>query len=77
LIEPHQCGGGTRFHASDPMPGNQYFLLPPQADPKDGRKRNAFGYLLGFGEAAKAYYKKKDKQAAKGKAKKQKKRKAK
>ena len=64
------------------MPGNQYFLLPPQPDPNDRRPRNAFGYLLGFGKAAAAYYQKRDRQAAKAKArakgkKKRKKRKAK
>ena len=60
------------------MTGNQYFLLPPQPDPKDRRPRNAFGYLIGFGKAASAYYRKKDRQAAKAKAKKnRKKRKAK
>lgn len=51
------------------MLGNQYFILPPQPDPSDRRPRNAFGYLLGFGKAAKAYYRKRDKQAAKAKAK--------
>jgi hypothetical protein len=51
------------------MSGNQYFLLPPQPDPKDRRKRNAFGYLIGFGKAASAYYLKRDRQAAKAKAK--------
>lgn len=51
------------------MPGNQYFLLPPQPDPNDRRKRNAFGYLIGFGKAAKAYYAKRDRQAAKAKSK--------
>ncbi len=52
------------------MIGNQYFLLPPQPDdPKDRRPRNGFGYLIGFGRAAKAYYAKRDKQAAKKKAK--------
>ena len=59
------------------MLGNQYFLLPPQPDPNDRRPRNAFGYLIGFGKAASAYYKKRAKQAAKAKAKmKRKKRKA-
>jgi hypothetical protein len=51
------------------MPGNQYFLLPPQPDPNDRRPRNAFGYLLGFGKAAAAFYAKRDKQIAKAKAK--------
>jgi hypothetical protein len=51
------------------MHGNQYFLLPPQPDPNDRRPRNAFGFLLGFGEAAKAYYAKRDKQAARAKTK--------
>ena len=59
------------------MNGNQYFLLPPQPDPKDRRPRNAFGFLLSFGKAAKAYYAKRDKLAAKKKAKGKKKRKAK
>lgn len=60
------------------MTGNQYFILPPQPDPNDRRPRNAFGYLIGFGKAAKAFYAKRDKQAAKAKAKKKpKKRKAK
>ena len=58
------------------MHGNQYFLLPPP-DPKDRRPRNAFGYLIGFGKAAKAYYAKRDKQDAKKKAKGKKKRKSK
>lgn len=58
------------------MHGNQYFLLPPQPDPKDRRPRNAFGYLIGFGKAAKAYYAKRDKQAAKKRVKGKKKRKA-
>ena len=57
------------------MLGNQYFLLPPQPDPKDRRPRNAFGFLIGFGKAAKAYYEKRDKLTARAKAKKQKKRK--
>lgn len=52
------------------MHGNQYFLLPLQPKPSDKRPRNAFGYLIGFGKAAKAYYEKRDKQAAKKKAKK-------
>ena len=52
------------------MPGNQYFILPPQPDPKDRRKRNAFGYLIGFGKAASASYRKKDRLAAKANAKK-------
>lgn len=52
------------------MHGNEYFLLTPQTDPNDKRPRNAFGYLIGFGKAAKAYYEKRDKQAAKKKAKK-------
>ena len=47
---------------------NQYFLLPAQPDPKDRRPRNAFGFLIGFGKAASAYYKKRDKQIAKAKA---------
>jgi len=47
------------------MHGNQYFLLPPQPEPNDKRPRNAFGYLIGFGKAAKAYYAKRDKEAAK------------
>ena len=51
------------------MHGNQYFLLPPQPEPNDKRPRNAFGYLLGFGKAAKAYYAKRDKEAAKKKSK--------
>lgn len=50
------------------MHGNQYFLLPPQPEPNDKRPRNAFGFLIGFGKAAKAYYAKRDKQAAKKKA---------
>ena len=57
------------------MLGNQYFLLPPQPDPKDRRPRNAFGFLIGFGKAASACYKKRDKLTARAKAKKQKKRK--
>ncbi len=47
------------------MHGNQYFLLPPQPKPNDKRLRNTFGYLIGFGKAAKAYYAKRDKEAAK------------
>ena len=47
------------------MHGIQYFLLPPQPEPDDKRPRNAFGYLIGFGRAAKAYYAKRDKEAAK------------
>lgn len=54
------------------MHGNQYFILPPQPDPKDRRPRNAFGYLIGFGKAAKAYYRKLDKKTGKAKAKKRK-----
>lgn len=50
------------------MPGHQYFLLPPQPDPNDQRPRNAFGFLLGFGKAASAYYRKRDRKAAKAKA---------
>jgi len=38
------------------MNGNQFFLLPPQPKSNDKRPRNAFGFLLGFGKAAKAYY---------------------
>ena len=41
--------------------GNQHFLLPPQPKPSDKRPRNGFGFLLGFGKAAKAYYEKCDK----------------
>ena len=52
------------------MLGNQYFLLPPQPDPNDRRPRNAFGFLLGFGKAASAYYRKRDWQAAREMAKK-------
>ena len=55
------------------MQGNQYFLLPTQPDPKDHRPRNAFGYLIGFGQAAKAYRVRQDKAAAKAKAKKKRK----
>ena len=51
------------------MQGNQYFLLPPQPEPNDKRPRNAFGYLIGFGKAAKAYYAKRNKEAAKKNAK--------
>ena len=47
------------------MLGNQYFLLPAQPDPDDRRPRNAFGFLVGFGKAASAYYKKRDKEIAK------------
>ena len=47
------------------MLANQYFLLPPQPDPKDRRPRNAFGFLVGFGKAARAYYAKRDKTAKK------------
>jgi hypothetical protein len=54
------------------MKGNQYFLLPPQPDPKDRRPRNAFGFLIGFGKAAKAYHEKQDKRNAKAKNKKRK-----
>ena len=50
------------------MLGNQYFLLPPQPDPKDRRPRNAFGFLIGFGKAVTAYYKKRDKKVARAKA---------
>jgi len=59
------------------MHGDQYFLLTPQPDPNDKRPRNAFGYLIGFGKAAKAYYAKLDKEAAKNKAKGKKNRKSK
>ena len=52
------------------MLGNQYFLLPAQPDPNDRRPRNAFGFLIGFGKAVSAYYKKRDRQAAKAKTKK-------
>ena len=52
------------------MPGNQYFILPAQPDPSDRRPRNAFGFLLGFGKAASAYYRKRDRLAAKAKTKK-------
>ncbi len=51
------------------MNGNQFFLLPPQPKSNDKRPRNAFGFLLGFGKAAKAYYAKLNKEAAKKKAK--------
>jgi hypothetical protein len=53
------------------MHGNQYFLLPPQPNRNDRRPRNAFGFLIGFGKAAKAYHAERD-QAAKKKAKKKK-----
>jgi len=43
------------------MIGNQHFLLPPQPKPNDKRPRDAFGYLLGFGKAMKAYHEKQDK----------------
>jgi hypothetical protein len=43
--------------------------LPPQPDSKDRRPRNAFGFLIGFGKAAKAYYEKQDKAKAKKKRK--------
>lgn len=59
------------------MLGNQYFLLPPQPDPNDRRPRNAFGFLLGFGKAAAAFYAKRDRQIAKAKAKKKRKKKRK
>jgi hypothetical protein len=39
---------------------NQYFLLPAQPDPNDRRPRNAFGFLIGFGEAYAAYYRQRD-----------------
>ena len=52
------------------MPGNQYLILAPQPNPTDRRPRNAFGFLLGFGKAASAYYWKRDKLAAKAKTKK-------
>ena len=55
------------------MLGNQYLLLPPQPDPKDCRPRNAFGFLIGFGKAARAFYEKRDKQIAKAKARKKRK----
>lgn len=58
------------------MLGNQYFLLPAQPDPNDRRPRNAFGFLIGFGKAASAYYKKRDKQIKAKAVKKPKKRKA-
>lgn len=49
--------------------GNQHFLLPPQPKPNDKRPRNAFGFLIGFGKAAKAYYEKQDKERDKKKRK--------
>ena len=55
------------------MLGNRYFLLPPQPDPKDRRPRNAFGFLIGFGKAATAYFKKQDKLKAKARGKKKRK----
>lgn len=55
------------------MLGNQYFLLPPQPVPKDRRPRNAFGFLIDFGIAAKAYYRKQDRQAARAKTQKKRK----
>ena len=39
---------------------NCVFLLPPQPQPGDNRPRNAFGYLLGFGEAYAAHYRQQD-----------------
>ena len=51
------------------MLGNQYFLLPPQPDPKDRRPRNAFGFLIGFGKGATVYFEKQDKAKAKKKRK--------
>lgn len=43
------------------MLGNQYFLPPSQPGPNDRRPRNAFGFLIDFGKATKAYYEKQDK----------------
>jgi hypothetical protein len=39
---------------------NGPFYLPRQPDPDDTRPRNAFGYLIGFGEAYRAYYERRD-----------------
>ena len=50
------------------MTRNQHFLLPLQPDPKDRRPRNAFGFLIGFGKAMKAYYEKWDKEMVTAKA---------
>ena len=63
-------GNTARTKRSRTMLGNQYFLLPAQPDPNDRRPRNAFGFLIGFGKAASAYYKKRDKEIAKAKTKK-------
>jgi len=41
--------------------GNQHFILPRQPLEGDDRPRNAFGYLIGFGEAYSAYYNERDK----------------
>lgn len=37
-----------------------HFVLPRQPGPSDARPRNAFGYLLGFGESMRKYYEKHD-----------------
>ncbi len=39
-----------------PIYNNQFFILPRQPAADDRRPRNAFGFLLGFGEAYSAYY---------------------
>lgn len=41
-------------------PPNGPFYLGPAPKPKDRRKYNAFGILLGFGKAYAAYYRKRD-----------------
>ena len=42
---------------------NQVFILPPQPARDDTREYNGFGYLVGFGKAAAAYYAELDRQA--------------
>lgn len=47
--------------------GNQYFLLGSNPKPNDKRPRNAFGILIGFGQAYSEYWAKKDEAALKTK----------
>jgi hypothetical protein len=50
-----------KFHQPGP-----FFILPQQPAPDDTRPRNAFGYLIGFGEAAAEYYRRRDEEQANG-----------
>lgn len=51
---------GTAMSHEPPL----HFILPRQPKRNDKRPRNAFGYLISFGEMYAAYYAKKDAEKA-------------